>query len=312
MVSVGLDKEIAAKFSELSPQLQLAARYILDRPDDVALMSMRSLASNAGVHPSTMVRLAKIFGCNSFQDFRAPFQHRLRARPEGYLERARDLQSRGADQTQVVLAANLENLRQTFSINTPERFESCAQTLAGARQIYVVGLRGMFPVASFFHYAYSMFSDNCVLVDGRGGAFIDGLRNFDDRDVILAISFDPYTRETVSATELAKSRGGKAVVLTDSQVSPLAAFADQMLVIKNESPSFFHSVAAAVTAAEELIALLMAEGGQAALDAIEESEALLAQFHAYWVKKPEARMARVRRKRTRLKPRNNTKESDPL
>ena len=306
-------KAITEKFPQLSPQLQTAARYVLDRPDDVALMSMRSLAANANVHPSTMVRLAKTFGCDSFQDFRAPFQLRLRARPEGYLARARGLQALGSEGelTQEVLESNLENLRQTFSINTPERFEACAKTLAGGRRVYVVGLRGMFPVASFFHYAYSMFRDNGILVDGRGGAFADGLRDFGSEDIILAISFDPYTYETVRAAEFAKSRGGKAVVMTDSQVSPLAEFADQILIIKNESPSFFHSVAAGVTAAEELIALLMAEGGQAALDAIEESEALLAKFQAYWMQNPEDRKATVRRLRTRLNPRKHMKKPDP-
>ena len=312
----GLNKAIAEEFPRLSTQLQLAARYVLDRPDDVALMSMRGLAANAGVHPSTMVRLAKTFGCDSFQDFRAPFQARLRARPEGYLARARDLQARGTESdtelTQEVLEANLENLRQTFKINTPERFEACAKTLAQGSRVYVVGLRGMYPVASFFHYAYAMFRNNGILVDGRGGAFADALRDFGADDVILAISFDPYTYETVRSAEFARNRGGKVVVMTDSQVSPLAAYADQMLIIKNESPSFFHSVAAGVTAAEELIALLMAEGGQAALDAIEESEILLAKFQAYWQQKPEERKTRIRSQRTRLKPRPNMKESDPV
>lgn len=279
-------KKIADSFPSLSPQLQIAARHVLDRPDDVALMSMRSLAANAGVHPSTMVRLAKSFGYDSYQDFRSPFQNRLRAKPEGYLGKARVLQARGQDSeaqlTQEVLSANLANLNETFEINSPERFDACARTIAKARRVYVVGMRGVFPIAYFFHYAYSMFRDNAVLLDGRGGAFSDGLRSFGEDDVILAISFNPYTVETVRAIEYAKAHGGKAVVISDSPVSPLAKGADEVLVIKNESPSFYHSVAAGVTVAEELIALLVVEGGKPALDAIEESERQLESFNAYW------------------------------
>ncbi len=279
-------KQIADSFPSLSPQLQVAARHVLDRPDDVALMSMRSLAASAGVHPSTMVRLAKSYGFNSYQDFRAPFQLRLRARPEGYLVKARNLQARGhegeAQLTQEVLSANQANLRETFEINAPENFEACAKELGRARRLFIVGMRGVFPIAYFFHYAYSMFRDNAVLLDGRGGAFSDGLRNFCKDDVILAISFNPYTVETVRSIDYAKDHGGKAVVITDSQVSPLAKNADHLLIIKNESPSFFHSVAAGVAVAEELIALLVVEGGQSALDAIGESEIQLETFHAYW------------------------------
>ena len=65
-------------------------------------------------------------------------------------------------------------------------------------------------------------------------------------------------------------------------VFPLAKNADQLLIIKNESPSFFHSVAVGVAVAEELIALLVVEGGQFARDAIGESEKQLESFNAYW------------------------------
>ncbi len=279
-------KQIADSFPGLSPQLQIAARYVLDRPDDVALMSMRSLAADAGVHPSTMVRLAKSYGFDSYQGFRSNFQHRLRARQEGFLVKARSLQARGhegeARLTQEVLSANMTNLRETFEINTPASFEASAKVLDKARRVFIVGMRGVFPIAYFFYYAYSMFRENAVLLDGRGGAFSDDLRNFSKDDVILAISVNPYTFETVRAIDYAKEHGGKAVVITDSLVSPLAKTADQVLIIKNESPSFFYSVAAGVTVAEELIALLMAGGGQSALDAIGESEEQLKSFQAYW------------------------------
>lgn len=281
-----ISKRIADSYPTLSPQLQAAARYILDHPDDVALLSMRGLAARADLHPSTMVRLAKSFGCGSYQDFRAPFQKRLRARPDGYLAKARTLQARGqggeATLTQEVLSANLANLRETFEINSPADFEAAAKALGKGRGLFIVGMRGVYPVAYFFHYAYSMFRDNAVLLDGRGGAFSDGLRNFGRDDVILAISFHPYTVETVRAIDYAKEQGGKAVVITDSPVSPLAKNADEVLIIKNESPSFYHSVAAGITAVEELIALLVVEGGQTALDAIGESEKQLESFHAYW------------------------------
>jgi len=277
---------IAEAFPGLSPQLQIAARHILDRPDDAALMSMRSLAAKAGVHPSTMVRLAKTFGFDSYQDFRTPFQDRLRARPDGYLAKARNLQARrgegGVTLTDEVLTANLANLRETFDINTPEMFAAAAAALGEARRLFVVGMRGLYPVSYFFHYSYSMFRDNAVLLEGRGGAFLDGLRTFGEGDVILAISFNPYSIETVRAVDYASNQGGKAVVITDSPVSPLAKNADQVLIIKNESPSFYHSVAAAVTVAEELIALLVAGGGQSVLDTIADSEKQLESFQAYW------------------------------
>ncbi|MDP6573348.1 MAG: MurR/RpiR family transcriptional regulator [Rhodospirillales bacterium] len=282
-----LSKRIAETFPRLSPQLQRAARHVLDRPDDVALMSMRGLAARAGVHPSTMVRLARAFDFTSYNQLREPFQQHLRISPAGYLARARDLQARGAEGEPAallwdLLSADLANLRVSFEANGVGKFAAAAETLSGAERIYVAGLRSSYPVAFFFHYVYRMFRSNAVLLEGHAGTFADGLRALASGDVMLAISVEPYTVETVKAVEYAKGQGAAVVVLTDSLVSPLAESADHVLIVNNETPSFFHSVAPAIAVAEALIVLMVAEGGPATLESIEKSEGQLANFYAYW------------------------------
>ncbi len=280
-----LSQAIADGFPGLSPQLQRAARHVLDRPDDVALMSMRGLAAKAGVHPTTMVRLAKHFSFESFNDFRAPFQKRLRGHTSDYARRARQLQTRAGgaqDLVADVMEKGLGNLRHSFEINGAERFTAAAETILSGARVFVAGLRSCYPVAFYFHYVYRVFRDNAVLLHGHGGTFTDELRSFTKQDVLVAVSFDPYSRETVAAVDFAHRAGGSSVVITDSLVSPIARQAKQVLLIENESPSFFHSVAPAMAATEALMALMVARGGKSALDAISDSEAHLERINAYW------------------------------
>ena len=296
-----LSKRIAETFPRLSPQLQRAARHVLDRPDDVALMSMRGLAASAGVHPSTMVRLARAFDFASYNQLREPFRQHLRISPAGYLARARDLQARGAEGEPAallwdLLSADLANLRVSFEANGVEKFAAAAETLSGAERIYVAGLRSSYPVAFFFHYVYRMFRSNAVLLEGHAGTFADGLRALTSGDVMLAISVEPYTVETVKAVEYAKGQGAAVVVLTDSLVSPLAESADHVLIVNNETPSFFHSVAPAIAVAEALIVLMVAEGGPLALESIEKSEGQLANFDAYWRRRTVKKRPRSERR----------------
>ncbi len=65
-------------------------------------------------------------------------------------------------------------------------------------------------------------------------------------------------------------------------VSPLARHARHALVFSGTTPSFFHSVMAAMSIVEVLLAVLAARGGKAAIAAISESEAQLGAFAAYW------------------------------
>jgi len=57
-----LADRIVASFESMPAQLRTAARYILNKPNDVALLSMREQARQAGVQPATMTRLAKRLG----------------------------------------------------------------------------------------------------------------------------------------------------------------------------------------------------------------------------------------------------------
>lgn len=285
---------IEAIYPDLSRQLQHAARFVLDRPDDVALNSMRQAAALAGVHPSTMVRLARRLGWSSYIDFKRPFRQRLRQQPANYVARARHLQrgmSEAADLLQEIRGADVANIRDTFDGIGPDHLAACGQLLAGARRIYVAGLRHCYPVAFFFQYACRMFRDNVVLLDDRGGTFADDLRDLTAEDVLLAISFTPYTRNTVNALRYAAGRRATVIALTDSAVSPLAREADRTLVVANASPSFFQSLVGAMAVAQALVALLVAHGGDQAIDLLEETTRQLTSFDAYWPDTPGRRAA---------------------
>ena len=285
-----LSQLIMDRFPRLSPQLQLAARHALDRPDDVALKSMRTVAADAGVRPTTMTRLARALEFAGYNEFRAAFQHRLRSHPADYMGRAQEMQDRaGSKHREVVsevLDAALGNLKETFAANTLERFQTCADTLASAKRVFVAGRRSCFPIGFYFHYVYGVFRTNSLLMDGYGGTFADRMRGFGKGDVLFAISFDPYSAKTVQAVEFARESGGDAVVLTDSMVSPLVGRPEHALITKNESPSFFQSVAPAMAGVEALIALIVLKDGKAALSSIRRSEDQLRQFDAYWNQTP--------------------------
>ena len=95
-----LSNAIADGLPSLSPQLQVAARHVLDRPDYVALISVRGLAPNAGDHPTIMARLARRFGFDSFNEFLTLFQKRLRGHFSDYFRRAKSC-SRGLGDSRI-------------------------------------------------------------------------------------------------------------------------------------------------------------------------------------------------------------------
>lgn len=278
-------QRVNATFDQMSPQVQAAARYVLDNRDDVALMSMRQVAKEADVHPSTMVRLAQFLGFDGFNDIRDLFQNRLRMAPGDLVGRARDLQGQKGQTASLMLEIEEtahQNMRQTFNRIGAAALSDAADFILGAKRVYVMGMRISYPVAFSFYYSYSMFKNNAFLVDGRAGTAADVLRDIGKGDVLLAISNAPFSRETVQSTQYARKRGARVLAICDSEISPLAGEGDKSLVINNGSPTFFPSISAVVALVESLIAVLISKSGEEVIDLVAQSKAQLDEFDAYW------------------------------
>src|SRR5207244_10434538 len=83
-----LRERIVETFDRMAPQLQAAARYVLDRPRDVALLSMREQARQAGVQPATMTRLAKHLGMDGYDRVRELYAAAVRDGEIGFAGKA--------------------------------------------------------------------------------------------------------------------------------------------------------------------------------------------------------------------------------
>ncbi len=161
------------------------------------------------------------------------------------------------------------------------QFTAAADLIARANHVFCLGLRSSFSVAYMFHYIRSLFGANSVLVDGSGGIGIDALRAIGRDDVLLAISVKPYVSHSIDAAKYARSQRTRIIAVTDSEMSPLARLADTAILVRTETPSFFHTMTPAFAAVECLAALVAARRGPAALAGLEASEKQLAAFNTY-------------------------------
>jgi DNA-binding MurR/RpiR family transcriptional regulator len=289
-----VDGRLKADFENLSPQLQEAARWVIDHPADVALLSLRQQARRAGIAPATLTRLAQRLGFRGYDGVRKLYADAVRERAESYRGRAEELLVRRDSEGDAALVQDMfgslkQHAQNLSSSDAIERFTAAADMIASADRVFCLGLRSSFSVAYIFHYVRSLFGSNSVLVDGSGGCGVDMLRSIGRGDVLLAVSVKPYAAHTIESASFAKARGTCILAFTDSEISPLAAFADEVILIGTDTPSFFHSMAPAFAAAECLAALVAARRGRETLAALEDSERQLAAFGTYLVPRLKGR-----------------------
>jgi DNA-binding MurR/RpiR family transcriptional regulator len=278
---------IDQRFDQLSPELQRAARWVRQHPVELGMQSMRHCAAQAGVAPATMTRLAQALAFDGYEALRAPFRKALAgAGRDSYVQRARQQQQRagtsGSEALVPLVEAQRDNLMSVSELNAPDTLDAAADLLLSSGKVLFLGLRASFSVAHHLHYTYALLAANGALAHDLGGALTDQIAQLGSGDLLVAISQSPYTRQTVEAVEQATARGVPVLALTDAALSPIARQAQQTLLFRCESPSFFQSSIGALALVEAIVARVAVRGQSAALARLAAMQSHLQSRQVYW------------------------------
>jgi DNA-binding MurR/RpiR family transcriptional regulator len=280
----------------LSPELLRAARWVEAHPRDVALHSMRECARRAALAPATLTRLAQALGFQGFEAIKSLCQESFSAQA-GYTGKAEVLRAsaRGSkDWLGLLNETQHANTASISGLNQRGQLEAAADDMLKARRVYFLGLRASHGLAQHLHYTYGLLADNGVLVQGLGGTLSDQVGEMARGDVLVAMSFAPYTRQSIAAAAQAREQGAALVALTDSAVSPLARSAAHTLLFRADSPSYFESMVGALALAEALAAAVAVRGGRKVLARLRSRQSRLESEGAYWSGRADNKPAPLR------------------
>ena len=262
------------QFPDLSPKLRVAAKLILDRPGAVATTSMREFARQAGVTAPTLIRLAETLGFDNYSTFKAVFRDAI-DNNYNFEQRASQLQRASETEGEIAIInemeesghRNIHNFYQNLDMDAVCR---AADLIIKAPTVYVVAASAPHWMAAYMQYVGKMAVPQLRVPRTSGDGLIEGLIPIKAGNVILAMTYNPYARQTIEAIEFALSRGAQFIYLTDSIAAPLAAKADVLIQQSTESPQFFPSMVPVVAAIETLLAVIVARSGPEAISAIAE------------------------------------------
>jgi DNA-binding MurR/RpiR family transcriptional regulator len=257
-----LRAEIVRRYETLSKRLKQIARYILDQPNDIALETLAVIAERCGVQPSAIVRFAKSFGFEGASQMQRLFRDGLLSNNAalGYSERVRQL-----DQAANAQGANPADLLAEFVEGNTLALQNLLQTVSGADMrgavdailtadtVHVVGFRRSFPVASYLVYSLLQAGKRAVFVDGVAGLTMQQVQAMRPEDLLIAVSFQPYSEETVAVVEAVRAQGGAVLAISDSLVSPVAKPAQHVLQVRESEVRKFRSLSASMCLAQALV-----------------------------------------------------------
>jgi DNA-binding MurR/RpiR family transcriptional regulator len=243
---------LASGSVRLPKRLRQVAVYLWQHPSEVALGTVTSVAENAGVQPSTMVRFAQNLGYSGFSDLQDVFKSYVK---ESWPEPRERLSvadgGRAINDPNFHLVAGLVDasvqslLRVTESVDRA-RFAAVVKALARANAIYLVGSKRAFPVTMYMSLALSQLGIGNILVDNVGSTAFGQIGCTTKRDAVLAVSFSPYNSITPELAATAAQRGTPLLSITDSAFSPLVPLSDAWIEVMESEFGGFRSMAATI------------------------------------------------------------------
>ena len=250
--------QINEQFSKMSKGHKKIATFIMDHYEQAAFMTAAKLGDTVGISESTVVRFAcriKYKGYPEFQDALADWvKNKLNSVQKIGAKYGKSTQS---EILTSVLTADIEKISDTIEHVDPHAFETAVDSILGARNIYVVGLRSCEPLARMMQFYLNMIRGNVHLVcSSSTSEMFEQMIRVNEKDVVIGISYPRYSMRTLKMMEFANDRNAKVITMTDSIHSPMCLYSSCNLMARTDMVSIVDSLVAPLSLVNALVVAL--------------------------------------------------------
>ncbi len=250
-------KVIKERQNTMSKGHRAIASYIIDHYDTAAFITASRLGDTVGVSESTVVRFACALGFDGYPELQKKLQELIRTRLTNVQR-----MGLGSDMTEEELVKwslrnDITSLRHIREVLDYTMVQKVADSILSANHVYIMGLRSSAPLAQFFWYYLNYIVSNTSLVTSSiGGDIFGQLMHAAKGDLVISISFPRYSSRTVDGASFAKNNGAKVIAITDNEMSPLAAMADDSLFVNSDMNLFVDSLVVPLSVINTLVLLV--------------------------------------------------------
>ena len=242
---------------QLSDKHQEIIRPVLENPREFVLLNVRDMAHRLATAPTTIVRVVRALGFESYRDFQH-YLHDLSVTSATILD---SMQATGSQtQTPKILRGSKKQIQQNLEFVLEHvdlhQVQNIAVRIHKAKRILLLGGDMASSLVEYMEYHLTI-AGLPVLAAVTPGRATHLVRSTDEGDIVIGISFRRGLRMTIEGVQKARENGAYCVGITDSTLSPLARFSNELVIVPTNSLSF----AASYVAPTALIDLITAAVG---------------------------------------------------
>jgi DNA-binding MurR/RpiR family transcriptional regulator len=235
-----IQTRLAEAYRELPEAMRRIADALMSDPLLGALWGIESMAERAEVSVGTVVRFAKRLGYKGFSEFRDALRDACHARSGDadleLMESPTDVFGTLAE----VARRDGENLGRMIQMVDHATLEAATRLLVEAHHRVILG-RGVSHVMGLIMGFY-LTQAGLPCIAAIPSDFSNQVANLGANDLLVVLSFAPYSRETVDSAIFARESGIPVLAFSDRADSPLKPYADIHIPVPSEDLLFSCSI----------------------------------------------------------------------
>lgn len=267
-------------FDSLTAGQRKVAKYMLEDPSRIAMLSAKEVGALTGTSETTVIRFCVEIGYTGYGMLQKGIQNALvQERQNGNpIRRLGDVAASEPTDAAAYIAhrmdQNAANVERTLAQLSPAALEQAAERIRTASHIAVIGLRASFAPAHWLTYSLNILRGNTILYHGgmEDGNYL--LSQIRPGWLVTALSFPRYMRETHEFVREAKRRSAQVLAITDDELSPLALLADQLLKVESEQPVTLQGMPAVFALLNTLTGFLAVRDRQQVQQRLDQEQAI--------------------------------------
>lgn len=268
-------QEIKAKKNEFSNQQIKIAAYLIDNYERIPFLTATQMAKEIGVSQPSVIRFAQLIGFPKFFLFLESFQALLEAQLTSKDRLSLSLETRESfdNGNFGIISKEIRTLNQMVKTFPLEQFNQLVEKICQSNMVFILGSRGSASLAHFLGYFLGKVKSNICIIQNGSSIEYDKFIGSGEKDLLLALAFPRYPRETLDMTGYCSKKGIFTAGITDKIDSPLAGKVDLPLVIPITFSTIFDSYCSVLC----LFNMIVTEVGR---NNKQESESLSEEFEA--------------------------------
>lgn len=216
--------------------------FILENHEMIGLLTVKDLADKAEVGTTTVLRVMKNLGYDTFLDMRKDL-HDLSFESSNKWKYVKESfknigQNQELETLSQVWQEGLHLIEKTLTPNLIDNFQEAMNLITKASRINILGLRPYKAVAIYFELLVEEFYSKTRQLSYDSDSMFDRILQFEQDEVLIVFAFEPYTTRTIDAAELASKNGVSVILVTDHLSCPVVPIATVTLKVETSKKHF--------------------------------------------------------------------------